>query len=216
MQSQIISLNVSHPVDVEWANNGKTKTVRSSMHKKSFEGPLKVGLTNIEGDSFDYKGHGTPDSVLYALALDSIKDYMARFNRVYQPGDLGENITLDIFDEKNISVGDIFQIGEVQAQATFPRIPCGKVNFRMQNDQGQKLLIEHGRSGVYFRILRPGAIKQTDKVIRIKQSPVPISIFEVYHKVNAQHEWTDAECDLIEKNQAFPKDFLKKLGLDKS
>lgn len=216
ISSQILSMNVSHPVDVpviyqpdaEWQG----KTVRTSMHKKPISGAMHVNSLNIEGDSFDFKAHGTPDSVLYALGLTSITSYMESFGRVYSAGDLGENLTVDHLDEKEVSVGDVFKIGEVMAQATSPRIPCGKVNVRLQNLEAQKRLIQHGRSGVYFRILKPGLIQASDQMVRVEQSPHFFSIYEMYSKLTQKMPWSESEKQLVIANGAFPADFLKRIS----
>lgn len=179
MESKILSLNVGRPAVMEWGG----KTVTSSMNKTPISGPLIVSPTSVEGDSFHASHvHGTPDSVLYAFGMSSILEYLQRLGRkTHIPGGLGENLTVEDLDEKEVLVGDVFAIGEVLAQATFPRIPCAKVNIRMQHPEGQKEMLDGGRSGVYFRILKPGRIHTTDNIQRVSKVQTPsISIHEVY------------------------------------
>lgn len=67
--------------------------------------------------------------ILYAYGMPSALSFAQRLGLDrYEPGSAGETLTLDAFDETDVSVGDIFEIGEVIAQATFPRIPCGSVS----------------------------------------------------------------------------------------
>lgn len=179
METKIISLNVGNPDVMEW--NGKKVT--SSMNKKSVIGPLIVSLNNVAGDSFQSSQlHGTPDSVLYAFGLPSILEFMQRIGyKTHASGGLGENLTLEDLDEKEVMVGDVFSIGDVLAQATFPRIPCSKVNIRMQHPDGQKEMLAVGRSGVYLRILQPGRICATDIMKRVSKTKTPsISIHELF------------------------------------
>ena len=190
------------------------------MHKKPLSGPMIVNEKNIEGDSFDYKGHGTPDSVLYAIAVKSIQGYADEMAHLksepvenYQPGDLGENLTLDDFDEKLVSVGDIFQIGEVLAQATYPRIPCGKVNISVQHMEAKKRLEEHGRTGVYFRILKPGRILSTDQVVLKTPATTRISIHDVFTQLHNKRVWTDEEKERARQNGAFPEEIKSKFKI---
>lgn len=206
MKSQILSLNVAHPREMSFAG----KTIRSSMLKDPVPGPLQVSKTSIEGDSFaNPKFHGTVDSVLYALGQAQALEIMRLLGRdSYKPGELGENLTLDNFDEREISVGDVFQIGTVVAQATFPRIPCGKVNFRLSHPDGQRCMQESGRSGVYFRILEPGTIDRSDSVERIEKSAQTFLISEVYKLVVAKNELTPEQKDSVFRNGAFPVSFV--------
>ncbi len=209
MKAEILSLNVAHPREMEFEG----KKIKSSMLKDPVPGPLVVSKTSIEGDSFSNpKYHGTVDSVLYALGRPQALEIMRLIGREeYQPGALGENLTLDDFDERAISVGDVFRIGSVIAQATFPRIPCGKVNFRLCHPEGQKSMQKSGRSGVYFRILEPGQIAMGDVVERIEQSRNPYLISEVYGLVVSKRDLNATETERIFANGAFPKSFVADL-----
>lgn len=209
MQSQILSLNIGHPQTLEW--NGKS--IKTSMLKQPFAGPLVVGPTSIEGDSFANPNfHGTPESVLYIFGLKSANEYIHLLGReVYTPGALGENITVDDFDEKQISVGDVFKIGDVLAQATFPRIPCAKVNVRMEHELGMKLMQQSGRSGVYMRILKPGRISMKDAVVRVEQPKTTFLIADVYRKMVNNEVWDHSDFELMDRNGFFAKDITEKL-----
>lgn len=189
------------------------KKIVSSMHKKPIPGPLVIHSNSIDGDSFKSpQFHGTPDSVLYAMSVASMRPLMQALGRGdYEPGALGENLTLDAFDETQISVGDIFRIGEVVAQATFPRIPCGKVSVRMQNERGQRLMQECGRSGVYFRILQPGRIRRDDNVELIASAIHRFTIFDVYAKTVSRVEFSPEEEQRILANGAFPRSLYENL-----
>lgn len=201
MKSKILSLNVGTPKTVEWDG----KSIETSMLKTSVN-ELRVHELSIDGDKFaNPKHHGTPDAVLYAYGLDGLDDYFARLGRGYVYGDLGENLTLDRLDESEVSVGDVFKIGSVVAQATFPRIPCVKINFRLENPAGQKTMIEAGRSGVYFRILQPGVIKSGDTFELVERAKVPFSIKEVYERMVGGVKVTDADLERVKANGAFPE-----------
>ena len=204
-EAKIISLNSGHPENMEW----KDRAVVSSMRRHSVEGPLVVHEMSIEGNSFaSPEYHGREFSVLYAFGMTSAKKYLQLLGRDgYESGALGENLTLDSFDEDQVSVGDVFKIGEVIAQATFPRIPCDKVNIRMEHPQGRKLLEDCGCSGVYFRILKPGLIYKTDKVRMFEAASVRIPISSVYRKVIHKQEWTAQDIQQAQLNGGLPKYF---------
>lgn len=203
MTAKILSFNIGGPQLIEW--NGKSIT--SSMHKLPAEGPLIVYKDRIEHNSFaNPQFHGTPDSILYIYGLKSAQKFVERLGiEKYMPGMTGETITVDHLDETLVSVGDIFQIGEVTAQATYPRIPCGKVNFRMQHVEGQKAMQECGVSGVYFRILTEGKIHKTDDVKRVESAKHRYSIYELYPKMIKKLPPTKEEYEIMKANGAFPE-----------
>jgi MOSC domain-containing protein YiiM len=209
MESKILSLNISAPAKMVWGD----KSIQSSMIKKPVAGPLVIHPTSIEGDSFaSPKFHGTPDSVLYAFGIPSALEFVKLMGgENYEHGYLGENLTLDEFDETQISVGDIFEIGEVRVQATYPRIPCAKINYRTQREDGMELLQQAGRSGVYFRILKPGKLYKTDVVKRVEKAKVPFLISEVYQLgISKIKTWPKETVERAVKNGAFPKDRLER------
>lgn len=192
MKAKILSFNVGHPAPLEW--NGKSVT--SSMKKHAVPGPLKVHVDRIEGNSFaNAQFHGAIHSVLYAYGLRSAQAFADLLGKTYEPGMTGETITVDDLPEEEISVGDVFRFGEVVAQVTYPRIPCGKVNFRMEHPEGQRAMQRCGKSGVYFRILQPGIIHLDDRVERTEKSKVTFPLVELYRKVVNGEEFTRQEME---------------------
>ena len=46
------------------------------------------------------------------------------------PGSLGENLSVAGWDETNVCIGDIFQLGGAVIQVSQPRTPCWKIDSR--------------------------------------------------------------------------------------
>ncbi|MEK7357289.1 MAG: MOSC domain-containing protein [Bdellovibrionota bacterium] len=208
MAYKILSLNIGHPAPMEW--NGKS--IVSSMKKESVPGPLVVHRDSIDGNTFAQpQFHGALHSVLYAFGMKSALEFAKVLGRAtYEPGATGETLTLDELDEFDVSVGDIFRFGSVLAQATYPRIPCGKVNFRMQHERGQKAMQECGRSGVYFQILEPGKIALGDRGERIERAKETLLVSDVYRYI-VKNETPPAEfVERAKRNGCLPKRQLEK------
>lgn len=208
MVHKILSLNIGHPAPMEW----KGKSIVSSMKKFRVPGPIKVHSEYIEDNSFAQpEFHGAPHSVLYAYGMTSALEFTKLLGLdTYEPGMTGETVTLDQLDEFEVSVGDRFEFGSVLAEATYPRIPCGKVNFRMQHERGQKAMQECGRSGVYFRILRPGQIAMGDVVRRVERAQHTLLISDVYRIIVKAEKPSSEIVELAKKNGALPKRILEK------
>lgn len=207
---KILSLNIGVPAEMDW--NGKS--IRSSMHKHPVPGPLVVHKDHIEGNTFaNPAAHGTLDFLLYAYGMPSALSFVKRLGReTYPPGTSGETLTLEDFDEQKVSVGDVFRFGEVLAQANFPRIPCGKVNFRLQHPEGQRAMQECGRSGVYLRVLKPGKIALGERAELVEKAEVNFSIFELYQLVLRKESPTEEQWQRIQANGAFPQKFVSQWG----
>lgn len=208
MTPKILSLNIGHPAPMEW----KGKSIVSSMKKHPVPGPLKVHTEYIEENTFAQpEFHGAPHSVLYAYGLKSALEFVKLLGLTeYEPGTTGETVTLDELDEFEVSVGDKFRFGRVLAEATYPRIPCGKVNFRMQHERGQKAMQECGRSGVYFRILEPGEIAMGDQVQRVERARHTLLISDVYRIIVKGEKPSPEITEIARKNGALPKRILEK------
>lgn len=174
---KVLSLQVGVPQKVEW----RGRQIETSMFKGAAPGPLKVSLTNIEGDRFAGTAfHGTIDSVFYVLGKETYKQMEQRLNVKLVNGQLGENATLSELDETKIEVGDIFEIGSTQVQATGPRVPCEKVNFITENPDGQLTFAAIQKPGVYFKIIKPGEVPIGSELKPIKKSNSGVSIATLY------------------------------------
>lgn len=174
---KVLSLQVGGPQKIEWQG----RSIQTSMLKSEVSGPLKVSMTSIEGDRFaNSQFHGTPDSVIYALAREAYSQMGARLNKDLIPGCLGENLTMDKLDEVEIEIGDVFRIDTVEAEVTGPRVPCEKLNFVNQHVDAQMAFVKIKRPGIYFRILKSGEIHRGAELFPIKKSGSGLSLHELY------------------------------------
>ena len=81
-----------------------------------------------------------------------------------EPGGVGENITLDTWDDSNICVGDILRIGTSQIQISAPRMPCENQARFIGRTDWIKRTIKELRTGIYARVLKPGTMQAGDRV----------------------------------------------------
>lgn len=209
MKSTILSLTVSVPKQIEW----KEKSINSSMQKIPVE-QLIISKTQVQGDVFgNAEVHGTEWSIVYIIAKTMGNAYFKKLGlpSEYSFGRIGENICVDEFDESQIFVGDLFQIGDVLLEATFTRMPCHKLNVTFERPDAQNAMIDLQRAGVYFRVLKPGTIKKSDSVIRIKQVENSMSIQDVFLLFSKKIPATAEHLQRLQDNPAFPEKFLKKL-----
>ena len=174
---KILSINISEPKKVMF--NGKELT--TSIYKKPIEGSIEVTEVGLLGDrQADMKVHGGYDKALYAYSHKHYQTWSKEMNQDYSEfGLVGENLTMDDFDEKEIYIGDELNIGNCLFQISQPRIPCYKIGIKMNSRDFTKKFSQSGLLGSYLRVLETGSISRGDEVEYIRKESDSMSIYEI-------------------------------------
>ncbi|MEK9977026.1 MAG: MOSC domain-containing protein, partial [Gammaproteobacteria bacterium] len=101
---KILSINVSEPQKVTF--NGKE--LITSIYKKPVSNKVQVTSHGIEGDrQADLSVHGGYDKAVYAYSYSHYKLWGEHLKKEFNEyGLVGENLTIDNFDENDIRIGD--------------------------------------------------------------------------------------------------------------
>jgi ferredoxin-NADP reductase/MOSC domain-containing protein YiiM len=89
--------------------------------------------------------------------------------RFWGEGALGENLSIDGWDEADVCVGDVVHLGNTILQVTRPRKPCFKLALRFNDVRLPRRLVETGRCGWYYRVLKSGAISEGDEAVLVSR-----------------------------------------------
>jgi MOSC domain-containing protein YiiM len=147
--------------------------VKSGFVKSGVAGAIDVGLDGLAGDEqADRTVHGGVDKAVYAYPLSSYALWRASHpahTGLWQPGGVGENLTLDGLDEEAVCIGDIMRVGGAVLQVSQPRQPCFKFALRFGDKLLPKAMIANGRSGWYYRVVTPGRLAAGDAVSLIER-----------------------------------------------
>jgi MOSC domain-containing protein YiiM len=139
------------------------KGERSAIDKQPAYGAVLVGPGGLEGDEqADRRHHGGRDKALHAYPLmhyDSWAAELPERAERFVPGGFGENFVVDGVAEQDLCLGDRFQIGPVLVELSQSRQPCWKLNLRFDQPDMARRVQSTGRTGWYFRVLRPGEIQ---------------------------------------------------------
>jgi len=117
--------------------------------------------THLEGNNqADKKNHGSPGQaiLMYAAAHYPLWREELGLPEI-GPGGFGENFTVGGFTEENVSIGDIFAVGEAKLQVTGPRYPCPKIEKRWNLKGLTARVAATGRTGWYCRVLQEGRVE---------------------------------------------------------
>lgn len=127
----------------------------------------EVTPLGLAGDAQrDRRHHGGLERALCLFSLDHIVALQAEGHPIY-PGAAGENVTIAGLDWSTLVPGVRLQLGpEVLVQVTGYASPCSNITAAFRdgaiNEISEK---KHpGRSRVYTRVLRPGAIRPGEQV----------------------------------------------------
>lgn len=134
----------------------------SAIDKQQIQGPVDVSATGLAGDEQgDPRIHGGPDKALHAYAVSHYPQWRAEYPKSaahFVPGGFGENLVVEGATEQDMCLGDLWTVGDVVLQLSQSRQPCWKLNQRFEVPDMARRVQDSGRTGWYFRVLRPGQI----------------------------------------------------------
>lgn len=132
---------------------------------------IQVKRIGIEGDEqADFSVHGGLEKAIYAYPAEHYEfwnDLLQRETKrtdFVSHGFVGENLTVEGFTEKEVWVGDIWRIGDVELQVTKLREPCFKFNARMAYKGAAKAMVQSGKCGWYLQVNQAGIFKAGDLI----------------------------------------------------
>ena len=213
---KILSINTSPPKKI----NFKNKIVNTSIFKEPKNNELSVTKNGLEGDrQADLLAHGGINKAIYAYSYKHY-EYWGNFLRKdfsEEYGLVGENLTIDDFDEKNIFIGDEFRISAAILKVTQPRIPCYKISIKMNEKNFMKYFIEHNYLGIYMKVINDGIIKKGDEIELTYREPNSMTIYDISmllfsdNNIKKMKKATSLDCLTDEIKQRF-NERLAKLG----
>ena len=125
----------------------------------------EVTRTGVEGDAHrDLEHHGGPDRAVCLFSLELIRGLQAEGHPVV-PGALGENVTLEGIDWKNLVPGSRIELGgQVLLEVTRYTSPCVNIRPAFSHRDVSRVSEQRnpGWSRVYARVLSPGRITTGD------------------------------------------------------
>jgi MOSC domain-containing protein YiiM len=138
----------------------------------------------LEDEQGNKKLHGGPEMALHQFAQTTYPLLQKAFTSIadkLQIGSIGENISAPQMDEKNVFIGDIYQMGEVSLQVSSPRAPCSKINQRYGLRKIDLFILEQGITGWYFRVIKSGHLKLGDKISLVHRNEHAVSVLDLMH-----------------------------------
>jgi MOSC domain-containing protein YiiM len=131
-----------------------------------------VTAEGIRGDSWAHPNiHGGPNQALLLITSEGLDELVAQGFSLY-PGALGENLTTQGLDRRQMRLGQRYRAGEVFLELTKLRAPCETLDvygprvknavYDAQVKSGDASSPRWGLGGFYARVLRAGVVRPHD------------------------------------------------------
>ena len=173
----LLSVNVGLPRDVSWQG----RSVHTAVWKRPVDGPRLARRLNVDGDGQgDLAGHGGEQRAVFVYQIEAYQYWQQQLGRDdFEYGQFGENFTVRGLADDEVCIGDRYQIGEALFEVTQPRVTCFRVGIRMNDARIPALLVSHHRPGFYFRVLREGAVRAGDEIVRVARGPQAMTVADI-------------------------------------
>ena len=179
---KIVSTNIGEARVLE--HNGKE--VKTGIFKFAVEEGIYLEAEDVVNDNvMDRRYHGGTDKACYLYSADHYKYWQNLYPELDLPwGMFGENLSVEGLHEADVKIGNIYKIGDAVVQATQPRQPCFKLQYRFHDKEIVRKFVDSGFSGVYVRVLENGHVKAGDSMSLIEEKNA-VSIQQVYQWIYA-------------------------------
>ena len=144
--------------------------------------PIEEGFLSplgIEGDSHAHpRFHGGPQKAVLLICAEVISDLVRKGYPIY-PGALGENLTIEGIDHRQLQSGQRFRVGQAFIEFTTVRIPCAALDvygpsikseiYDREVKAGNTASPKWAMSGFYASVIRTGSVRQGDIIALVDQ-----------------------------------------------
>jgi MOSC domain-containing protein YiiM len=192
---QINSINILGKAELLVSEHQKAMT---AFRKIAIETDgIDLGINGFVGDMVkNTKYHGGNDKAICCYNSDHFEKWKNELGFVLEDGAFGENLTLsgENAHERQVFIGDRYQLGEAIVEVSEPRGPCYMIGIRYNYKEFPVHLQTSGLTGFYLRTIKPGFVKKSDKLIHLSSHPEQISVMDVNHvryHDSGNKEWLD-------------------------
>ncbi len=196
MKAEILEVCIGMPQEIEV--NGKQEL--SGIFKSPAEGPVKLSLTNLDGDGqANLKFHGGREKAIYVYSATHYGFWQSKLESdSLEPSQFGQNLTVDGLPDDEVRIGDQFQLGTALATVAQPRIPCAKLGVRVGNPEFTNRFLMAGYLGYYLYVDEPGSLGRGDVMTLVKRADQDITVRALWQTVFTENRDVDLAAAALE------------------
>jgi MOSC domain-containing protein YiiM len=156
----------------------------TGIFKRACEAPVWLGSEGLAGDAqADRRVHGGPVKALHQYPAAHYAPLAQAFPAaagLLVPGSMGENLSVDGWNEENVAIGDVFRLGDALVQVTQPRSPCWKIDRRYGVEGMTRFVDERALSGWYYRVVEEGEVAPDCAFERIERPNAAATVRRIW------------------------------------
>ncbi|AXE40036.1 MOSC domain-containing protein [Acidipropionibacterium virtanenii] len=157
----------------------------TAIDKRPVEGAVAVRPYGLYRDvQADRKHHGGLFQAVYAFSREEYRYWRGQFGRDLEAGEFGENLTTSGIALDDLEIGATVRAGSAVLEATAPRTPCNVFADFLERKNLIKEFTAHGRTGVYFRVVRRGEVSAGDQITVLATPGHGVSVADVFGGVD--------------------------------
>lgn len=172
-------------------STGKPKIVTYEAEKEMASGICKqlteeafLSKDGFHGDGVaDLRHHGGPDRAVCIYPHEHYKLWEEEFQKVLPSSTFGENITAANMLERDVYIGNTYQLGDAIIEVTQARVPCSTIPKRLGIPAILPRMVETGYTGYLCRVLQEGTVRKDSNITLLEEHPAKVSVLfcnEVY------------------------------------
>ena len=154
----------------------------TGMYKSRITGPVELGPEGFVGDQqADRRVHGGPEKAVHLYPSRHYARLAERFplaSSQLVAGALGENLATDDLDERDVRIGDIWQLGSARLQVCQNRNPCWKIDERFSSEGMAAYIVEQQLTGWYWRVVESGTVSPGDTLDLVTPATNPMTLHD--------------------------------------
>lgn len=161
MDARVVSTNVAAPTPDPGGERRPSGICKRPMVSIDVAepGPSYGDGSGVVGDLVgNAQHHGGAQKAVYAFAREELDFWGERLGRRFVDGDFGENLTTRGVDLERLLINQRIAVGTALLEVSVPRTPCRTFAAHVGVPGWVRRFAEHGRCGVYFRVVQPGTI----------------------------------------------------------
>ncbi|SEM82569.1 MOSC domain-containing protein [Lihuaxuella thermophila] len=172
-QIRLVSLSIGLP-----------QTIKTGDHKELTTGICKQAVDEVflsregfHGDGVANRAfHGGPERAVCVYSHEHYSYWEQEFQVRLPSAAFGENLTVTRMLERDVCIGDIYQVGDAVVQVSQGRIPCDTISKRNGIPTLLTRIIEEGYTGFFCRVLREGTVRKDSPIRLLERHPRQVSV----------------------------------------
>lgn len=152
----------------------------SAIDKRPTSEPVAIGELGLRGDiQCNRKHHGGVDKAVYVMDSAEFTYWERELDTELPYGHFGENFRISSpagWGADDAEIGERWRIGSTELEVTGPRNPCATFGYHMGIDRWARTFRDHGRPGVYLKVITPGEVRAGDTVELIDRPGHGVSV----------------------------------------